>query len=674
MFNNLLFRLIITASFGLILLACGHAGHSDNTVSEVDSILNLARDAMGYNPEYGLEIAKQAESKIVDSIDYWNVQTTFAHYYAIIGRPDEMQIIARQIGRFANTLTDSVRRKKFLSVSYNLLGNSYNHVNNLDSVEYYFRESLFNTQNPEAKVDALINLADVCYRKGNYTEGVRNYHNALMYCDSLDETECKRFPVYMGLGQIYMNGMQDAEKADFYFRKAEVCVDTRDNYERFIFYNNRGNYYYYNNEYRSALSSFLKAKAIAAPLNAEYFLSLCNLNLADIYFRLNELDSARQCLNISKRFYQQTNDSTSLFYLATIDAAIALKKNDVVTANHLLGLYPPKKEYGANILGIRYQLVSELFAEKGNYEQAFRYGNLFRQLDDSVRSVRVKNSISEIELRYKQDTTLLKKELQIKQNEEELHAVKMSNYLLLFFSIIVLLVALTIFLFFKRKRDIQFLTYQESLSKLRLQNIRNRISPHFMFNILNRHINRQVEPHKNELLYDLVSLLRKSLEMTEDITVTLSNEIDFVESYLKLENDKLSHPLAVKWEIDSQLNTSSWWVPAMCIQIPVENALKYSVDDDKENHLIIRLYQTGNTLQIQIIDNGPGYNPELTSNKPGTGTGLKVLYGTISILNKRNKNSISFNIKNLNQGGLTGTIVELIIPEEFDYGNKKARL
>jgi len=112
----------------------------------------------------------------------------------------------------------------------------------------------------------------------------------------------------------------------------------------------------------------------------------------------------------------------------------------------------------------------------------------------------------------------------------------------------------------------------------------------------------------------------------------------------------------------------------MCIQIPVENALKYSVRDDDENHLIIRLYQTDNTLQIQIIDNGPGYFPELTTNKRGTGTGLKVLHGTISILNKRNKSSIRFTIENLTQEGLTGTIVELNIPEAFDYGNKKAKL
>jgi sensor histidine kinase YesM len=156
--------------------------------------------------------------------------------------------------------------------------------------------------------------------------------------------------------------------------------------------------------------------------------------------------------------------------------------------------------------------------------------------------------------------------------------------------------------------------------------------------------------------------------MTEDVAVTLLEESEFVKSYLKLENSKSGHPLHITWEIDKNIDASDWKVPAMIIQIPVENALKYAVRNDDEGELIISIKESGESLHLEIRDNGPGYDPAVIAINKGTGTGLKVLLSTINILNKSNKEKINFRIINLKETGNSGTAVQIIVPKDYDFG------
>ena len=67
---------------------------------------------------------------------------------------------------------------------------------------------------------------------------------------------------------------------------------------------------------------------------------------------------------------------------------------------------------------------------------------------------------------------------------------------------------------------------------------------------------------------------------------------------------------------------------------------------------------------MTITDNGRGYLPQVASATRGTGTGLKVLYQTIQLLNKSDK--IRFDITNRSDGQ-TGTQVSVYIPFRFSY-------
>ena len=113
-------------------------------------------------------------------------------------------------------------------------------------------------------------------------------------------------------------------------------------------------------------------------------------------------------------------------------------------------------------------------------------------------------------------------------------------------------------------------------------------------------------------------------------------------------------------------------IPSMIIQIPVENALKYAFDglQDESNKLSISISQSETGLCIFIEDNGSGYDPgKYTDSKRGTGTGLKVLFRTIELLNSKNQEKASFDIQNLitSNIGQHGTRVTIFIPFNYQF-------
>ena len=124
----------------------------------------------------------------------------------------------------------------------------------------------------------------------------------------------------------------------------------------------------------------------------------------------------------------------------------------------------------------------------------------------------------------------------------------------------------------------------------------------------------------------------------------------------------------IQWKVSEEVAPQQL-IPAMCIQIPVENAIKYAFTEDYENPqiTITAIYTKSNETHITIEDNGIGYNPALGANdKRSTGNGLKILYQTIELLNTKNKNKMQFSIcnKSLNNQG-KGTLVSITIPNRY---------
>ncbi len=294
------------------------------------------------------------------------------------------------------------------------------------------------------------------------------------------------------------------------------------------------------------------------------------------------------------------------------------------------------------------------------------------QYDDSIRNVRSINSINEIDYRYNQDTTLLKRDILISNNQIKLSQQHNIIILVLALLIISVLLAILIFIHIRRKNEQRYNRQMALATQLRMENIRNRISPHYMFNVLNT-----VMPtfkQYSELAHPLqllIQVLRGNLLASEKMAVELQEEIELVKNYIALRKETNPNTIHIEWEITEQVPLQTL-IPSMSIQIPVENALKYAFEDNDEqtNTLSIHISKEDRNLSISIRDNGSGYDPGKHSNsKRSTGNGLKVLFRTIELLNSKNTEKIIFDIRNIgiSDPSQHGTLVTITIPFNYQF-------
>ena len=167
---------------------------------------------------------------------------------------------------------------------------------------------------------------------------------------------------------------------------------------------------------------------------------------------------------------------------------------------------------------------------------------------------------------------------------------------------------------------------------------------------------------------ELVKYLRRSLELTEQLSVSLQDELDFVRTYIELERGRVGEDFVATVTVEDGLDATRIMIPSMIVQIPVENAIKHGLaGKDGKKELSVYVSRETNGIRMTITDNGRGYLPQVASATRGTGTGLKVLYQTIQLLNTKNKSDkIRFDITNRSDGQ-TGTEVSVYIPFRFSY-------
>lgn len=275
---------------------------------------------------------------------------------------------------------------------------------------------------------------------------------------------------------------------------------------------------------------------------------------------------------------------------------------------------------------------------------------------------------ADLALRYQQDSTLLSHRIMIREAENQVLQLRQTQLIVAMVAVVCLLLAVFLYLYNKKKRALMQAENRRMVSSLRLENIRNRLSPHFIFNVLNQEmLSRKQEAEKTELA-SLVKLMRRNLELAEQVCVTLEEELDFVKTYIELERRSLGALFHPTIRVADDVSPSQVLLPSMLIQIPVENAVKHALsgkDGDRNLWIDIDRHPSGG-VAIRITDNGGGYR--LSSRNRGTGTGMKVIMQTIQILNAKNRQEIDVSVHNVNlPDGSVGCRVSFLLPPDYDY-------
>jgi len=151
---------------------------------------------------------------------------------------------------------------------------------------------------------------------------------------------------------------------------------------------------------------------------------------------------------------------------------------------------------------------------------------------------------------------------------------------------------------------------EERLAQAELRALRAQISPHFIYNALAAvagDIHARPEEAR-ELLIDFAEFTRYLFRDGRSY-VTLADELEHVERYLRLERARFRDRLHVT--LDIQPDTRAAVVPAMSIQPLVENAVRHGVERRAgTGSIAIQARVAGGDVELRVSDDGSGIDPQ----------------------------------------------------------------
>jgi sensor histidine kinase YesM len=162
----------------------------------------------------------------------------------------------------------------------------------------------------------------------------------------------------------------------------------------------------------------------------------------------------------------------------------------------------------------------------------------------------------------------------------------------------------------------RFATLEKERLNSELNQLKNQVNPHFLFNTLNNlHVLIQADPHKaSDIVLGLSDVLRYQIYDSQHDKVKLSKDIEIIEQYLELEKIRRDN-LTINIIIRNNVNTV--FVPPLLFTNFIDNAIKHS--QSREPSFINLFFEmVENEVHFEIINSKPSQK----SPNENTGFGL----------------------------------------------------
>lgn len=588
-------------------------------------------------------------------MEYYEYLLRLANFYWLSDRPERADTLINRIINFVNRQDNgyyaqhniySTPRLNTMMASALSCKAARNHNFHRDPGKtlQFYKESyrLYQHSDNEKELPFVCaNIADAYIQLNDIPNAARCYRRALFLVDSLKQPEHSNITLYMGLAQIYLT-LNDFETAKHYYDETERFFDLMLPPMQAYYVNNLGNYYYFRKDYHKALDTFLRLKRVIIKngMQNNFDMYLCKVNLADVYLNLNQTDSAQHYLDEVEPFFRKNGDPAGIYYCNTIRIGIATKRGDFNEVRRVAnGDKAGEKDVQYSMVNIRNRYMRQFYEHTNNYRMAYETLKRDQSYTDSLEHNRSNMRSAEIMARFRADTLQLHHDLALEHKNAEIQrAHTMTTGAIL--TAVVLVLLLIMWYMYTRKKQLQ---NQVNIMNLKLNNVRNRISPHFMFNVLNNKIVNSGEKEASELI-ELARLIRTNLDMSSQPYMMLDKELEFVQQYIRVERYLLGDDFKFNIDVADDADIAKVKIPSMFLQILTENAIVHGLKGmEGEKRLRIYIARENNLTIISVEDNGPGFNARRALKK---GTGLGIISQTIAVTNERNKQKMRFEISN----------------------------
>lgn len=636
----------------ITLLVC-NPKHSNNDMAQNGNMRWLDDSIAALAPS-ALQAIERGMNEANDSTTYYEYVLREARYYSLTERPERADTLIDRVTAFVMHQDDgyyaingtclSPRLNSLIAGAKACQAARYmsNHRDprRIVALNRETYNLLLNSDSKHNLPKTCANMADAYMLCNDLPNAAKWYRRALFLVDSLDLPQKENITLYMGLAQIYLT-LRNYNKAKLYYDQTEPHVKEMSPSMQAYYINNLGNFYYFQGDYKHALLTFLRMKKMLEQhgMVRTFDMYLCKINLADVFLNLGKLNDATAMLDDVEPYFRAQGDNTSIYYCNTIRFGIAVRAGRMQEAGRLMADKTDESLIPYTLVNIRNRYKRRYYELTGNYDKAYALLNKSIAYNDSIEHNLSNMRSAEIMSRFTTDTLQLHRDLAIEHKNAEIQSIKFTSTLAISIAVTSILLLILWYLYLRKRR----FKMQLRMMNLKLDNIRNRISPHFMFNVLNNRIIKSDVKESNELT-ELAQLIRANLDMSSTLGVELQKELEFVQQYIRVESYLMGDDFHFNIDIAPDVDASSVRIPSMFIQILTENAIKHALRNKEGIKLLsITVRREQHNTVIRVTDNGPGFNPATLRRK----TGMNIISQTIAVINVRNKDKIRFAIRNI---------------------------
>jgi tetratricopeptide (TPR) repeat protein len=414
-----------------------------------------------------------------------------------------------------------------------------------------------------------------------------------------------------------------------------------------------------------AMQYYLDAIPQLEKVGSSMFLGTVYHNLAGLYVGQKNGTEALKYAQLSEPLFQQAQPTRmGVVYTGYGNVYMLLKEFDKAENYFKKALdfaLEYEQWYEASTAS---DLLKQLYKEQGNYKMALFY---IEEYVNYTEKIKEQEKLEAIE-KYKNSFELSQKEKQIKSLEqinaaknERLLAEKKLRQITIAVSIAVfLLLVLGAYLFYKFRVYRLETANRAKLAELNNKLVLTRLSPHFIFNVLNSvqyYINANDKEKANNYLTSFADLMLNFLRSISKESHSIKKEIELLEEYALLEqmlkNDAFSFTIEIPPEIDQQAQ-----IPTMLLQPIVENAIQHGTTNNNPWVKVV-ISQTNESLVCVIEDNGTGITGEINEEQSN---GIKLSKERVIELSTALKKPFKLTWTN-KTGSETGVKVTVTIPK-----------
>jgi hypothetical protein len=204
---------------------------------------------------------------------------------------------------------------------------------------------------------------------------------------------------------------------------------------------------------------------------------------------------------------------------------------------------------------------------------------------------------------------------------------------------------------------------QNRLVETKMEALQSQMNPHFIFNAMNSiqfYIIKKNTDDAIMYLGEFSKIIRDTLNNSSKFKISLQEEIDFLNSYIILENMRFDNRVSFEIQVDISIDISKIQIPPMLLQPFIENVFAHAFNETIANPTLqIRFSLMEGSLICEIIDNGIGMG-QSGSNKLFESKGIKLVKERIGLFQKSASDPIIFSTT---KGGGTHITLRISVQE-----------